>query len=249
MHLDRILRYPVKSLSVERLDRAPLIPGQGLPYDRHWGLARPDGEATQDGAWHSKKHFVVLVREYGLARLNSRFDETTGLFAMTGPNGLAVEGDLNTPSGRAAIAGTVARHLGLADEAAPTLVKAKSLGYFDTTRGPISILNLESHRALERVMEQDLDPVRFRMNLLLEGAEPWAEEAWPGRRVKIGDAVLEVTEPTGRCKATHINPDSADADAEILRALKRHFGNTRMGVYAEVVEGGEIKPGDTVALV
>lgn len=36
MKLLEIWRYPVKSLSGERLERAVLNPGLGLPHDRRW---------------------------------------------------------------------------------------------------------------------------------------------------------------------------------------------------------------------
>lgn len=249
MHIDRILRYPVKSLSAEELRTAPLTPGQGLPFDRRWALARPDGDAITTPGWHPKSHFLVLVREYGLAQIKSHFDEVTGRMSLKAPDGLHAEGNLSTPEGRDAIAGAVAKHLGLDKEGTPKFIEAQEIGYFDTTKGPVSLLNMESHRQLEKLTSLKLDPIRFRMNLLVEGMKAWSETLWPGKRLKIGGATLEVTENTGRCKATHVNPETGELDVKILHTLKQHFGHTQMGIYAVVVEGGAIHAGDELSLL
>jgi len=249
MKLHEIWRYPVKSLSGERLDRAVLNPGIGLPHDRRWALARPDGDATAGGAWASKAHFYVLVREHGLAELRCQFDQISGQFSLTGPNGLKAEGNLAAPEGRAAIEEAVASHLGLSAADKPALVEADSLGYFDAQVGPVSILNMNSLRALGTALGQDLDPLRFRMNFLVEGLDAWAEMAWPEKRVRIGKAELKVTQITGRCKATHVNPSTGSADIQMVRALKDNFGHTQLGVYAEVINGGPIQPGDAVEVL
>jgi hypothetical protein len=65
----------------------------------------------------------------------------------------------------------------------------------------------------------------------------------------VGDARLKVHRRIGRCAATEVNPATAERDMQILRALSHGFDHTNMGVYAEVVRGGDVKAGDTVALV
>lgn len=249
MKLHEIWRYPVKSLTGAKMARTVLNPSQGLPHDRRWALARPGSDAAQAPGWQSKSQFFVLVREHALAQLKCRFDDVTGRFCFDAPNGLHAEGTLTTPEGRAAIAAGVAKHLGLAPDDAPVMVEAGEIGYFDTTKGPVSLLNLASLRALEEAIGQPLDPARFRMNFLIEGAEPWSEAGWIGKRIQVGTAVLRVTEPTGRCKATHVNPDTGETDAKILHALKDNFDHTQMGVYAIVEDGGPVEAGDEVRVL
>jgi hypothetical protein len=43
-----------------------------------------------------------------------------------------------------------------------------------------------------------------------------------------------------RCAATQVNPATAERDLDIVAALEHSFDHTNMGVYAEVVAGGEI---------
>ena len=249
MNLSEIWRYPVKSLSGASIQRTVLNPGQGLPHDRRWALALADGEAVKDQGWHAKAQFFVQARDHALATLQCQFDDRSGLFTIEGTDGLHVEGNLMSDEGRAAIAGGVAKHLGLDDADTPVLVEAQDIGYFDTTQGPVSLLNMASHRALESVLGHTLDPQRFRMNFWLEGVEPWAETLWPGQRVQIGQAILRISKATGRCKATHVNPATGTLDVKVMHALKEHFGHTDMGVYGIVESGGPVNAGDTVTLL
>jgi hypothetical protein len=249
MTLQEIWRYPVKSLSGQSLDRVVLNPDLGLPHDRRWALARPDGNAVTDKDWHPKSQFVVLVREFALAALNCQFDERSGVFSLQGPDGLEASGNLASEAGRTLISNAVASHLGHPADQAPILVEAKKIGYFDTQEGPLSILNLASLRALEEVLGQPIDPLRFRMNFLIDGAEAWAERQWLGKRLRIGKTKLLITEGTGRCKATHVNPTNAVADVNVLSALKSNFGHTEMGIYAKVICGGLVQPGDKVEII
>ena len=249
MKLSEIWRYPIKSLSGAPLARVVLNPGLGLPHDRRWALARPQGKAIEDPAWHPKSQFFVLVRETALAELKCEFDERSAKFSLKGPQGLKATGNLGHAEGRSIISDAIAEHLNLAPEQAPVLVEAQKFGYFDATQGPLSLLNLASLRALESALGHSLAPERFRMNFFIEGGQAWSERTWIGKRVRIGKTVLRITEEIGRCKATHIDVDSGQEDVNVLKALKTNFGHTNMGVYAKVIEGGLIQPSDDIEVL
>ena len=51
-----------------------------------------------------------------------------------------------------------------------------------------------------------------------------------------------------RCAATQVNPATAERDLDIVGALQRGFGHNLMGVYAEIVLGGDIAIGDGLTL-
>jgi len=55
-----------------------------------------------------------------------------------------------------------------------------------------------------------------------------------------------VVSPITRCAATQVNPATAQRDLDIVAALGRAFGHINMGVYAEVVAGGEVAVGDAL---
>ena len=67
--------------------------------------------------------------------------------------------------------------------------------------------------------------------------------------VRLGEVEARLFKPIVRCLATHVDPDTAQADIEITKALFDHYGHTLCGVYASVTTGGRIALGDPVELV
>jgi uncharacterized protein YcbX len=131
---------------------------------------------------------------------------------------------------------------------APHLVEAPGHMFSDTRDKVVSIINLASVHDLERVVRQPVEPLRFRANLYIEGAPAWSEFEWVGKDIAIGDARLTVTKRIDRCAATNVNPETAERDRNIPRALQRGFGHIDMGVYAKVVTGGTIATGDSLSV-
>jgi len=240
----------VKSLSADRLDAVTLTAGAGVPHDRRFALAH--GSARLDAGapeWRPKSDFLALVRNARLAKLESRFDPETGTLAIHRDGRKVVEGDATSPLGRSLIEQFFAAFMGQEARGGVRLVEAAGFMFSDVPEAWVSIINLESVRDLERVTAKPVDPVRFRGNLIIAGGPPWAEHVWVGQEITVGDARLKVHRRIGRCAATEVNPATAERDMQILRALSHGFDHTNMGVYAEVVRGGDVKAGDTVALV
>ena len=50
-----------------------------------------------------------------------------------------------------------------------------------------------------------------------------------------------------RCAAVNVDPDTAQRDLAIPQALQRRLGHADCGIYAEVITGGTIGAGDTIA--
>jgi uncharacterized protein YcbX len=68
---------------------------------------------------------------------------------------------------------------------------------------------------------------RFRPNVVIEGAEAWAEDRW--ERIAIGGVVLRAPKPCERCVITTIDPATATTEREPLRTLAT-FRRTARGV-------------------
>lgn len=233
MKIASLHRYPVKSLSGESMDSVVLVPGRGIPGDRRFALAR---EANGPRVpWAKKSTFRTLVRDPKLAALSSTYAET-GDLEIVHRGDVVASGNLTTAEGRAHIEDFFADFLG----ERPHLVEGEDCGLFDTRDAVVSMLNLASVQELERVIGATIEPARFRANIVLNGKKAWCERDWIGRRVHIGQVVLEVTEHTGRCAATHLDPKTAESDLNILKALQDNFGHTDMGVFARVIKGGSI---------
>ena len=135
------------------------------------------------------------------------------------------------------------------DRAQPARIVTAGRGMTDTDFASISILNLASNAALGAEMGQTLAPERWRANLWIDGVDAWAERDWIGRRIAIGDVVLDVMEHIVRCRATMVDPATGLIDGDTLTALNTGHGHQEMGLYARVMTGGAIVPGDPVVLL
>jgi len=91
---------------------------------------------------------------------------------------------------------------------------------------------------------------RFRPNILVDaGLEDFAENAWIGKTIGIGDEVrLSVTGPCPRCVMTTLAQSDLPKDPGILRTAVLQNG-ANVGVYAEVLQGGTIRSGDAIRIL
>ena len=64
---------------------------------------------------------------------------------------------------------------------------------------------------------------------------------------RSADATLKVVKRIVRCAAVNVDPDTAQRDLAIPPALQRRLGHADCGIYAEVIKGGSIAEGDTIA--
>jgi uncharacterized protein YcbX len=92
----------------------------------------------------------------------------------------------------------------------------------------------------------ELDPLRFRANLYVEGWPAWAENGWTGRKLMLGWGQAEVFKPIVRCAAPDVNPTTAQRDAEVTKALFDAYGHMNCGVYVRVTSPGRVSLGDAV---
>lgn len=241
-----IYRYPVKGLSAEALDRVTLAPGRALPGDRRFALELADARIREPGQWRPRNNFLMLARNPRLAALETAFDPESGWLTVVRDGRIVAQGRMTEPQGRAVLEKFFAAYMGDEARGRPRLVEASEQPFTDAPAPFLSIINLASLGELARAVGAPVEPLRFRGNLYLDGAEPWAEFAWIGREIEAGTARLRVVEPIERCAATNANPETGVRDMNLPRALADAFGHVDMGVYAEVVGGGQVALGDPV---
>jgi len=122
--------------------------------------------------------------------------------------------------------------------------------YFDAF--PMMLLSDASLRSMqERAPGSRFDVRRFRPNLVVSEVrtgEDFPEQAWRGRRLRIGGAVLRVTVECPRCVMVTHGFDDLPRDPGVMRALVREAGGN-LGVYAQVETPGRVRVGDAVELL
>jgi uncharacterized protein YcbX len=234
-------------MSAEDLQDVQLQAGRTLPGDRRFAIARGSARVdTAEPSWHPKDHFVTLMGEARLATLKSAFDADTGRLTIRRGGKPVSQGKVTEATGRVLVDQFFAAYLDQAGSGAPKLIDSGNRAMTDNRDPVVSLINLASVRDLERVVGRPVDPIRFRANIYIDGLPAWAEMSWIGQELRIGDCRLSVVEPIERCAATTVNPDTAERDINIPKALQRGYRHVNMGIYARLEEGGRIAVGAAV---
>jgi len=135
--------------------------------------------------------------------------------------------------------------------AGPGVLTAFTDGYpiLITNEGSLEHLN---GRASERVPMN-----RFRPNIVIKGAAPFAEDTW--KRIRVGEVEIDVVKPCSRCAITTVDAISGKRGKEPLATLAtfrlheketwfgqnsihRSLGSIRVGDVVEVLETGLAAP-------
>ena len=207
--------------------------------------------------WLSKTHFLMLMRDEKLAELTTRFDAEAGQLTIE-RHGRTVLRESLRPSadGRRRVeaffdeflAGGVGRAAAHRRGGGARLCRCPPQAERDDR--PIRVADQSrKHRARSNSRSaRRSTPLRFRANVYFEGAPAWSELEWLEHGDRDRRARLRVVSAITRCAATQVNPATAKRDLDIVGGAARGFGHNLMGVYAEVVEGGEIAAGDAIML-
>lgn len=255
--LESVWRYPVKSMPGESLPEAYVdfagVLGDRLYAVHHAGAPKAFPFLTA----RSRKEMLRFRPKFrrpeltlapdNLTEAETRGPGVTPLFPTNEDLSLEIE----APNGRT---------LSASDPALPGLIAGDQLDASDLTIirsdramtdcRPLSLLATQTVDGIGRAVGVTLDKRRFRENLYLDlhSAESFAEDAFVGRRLRIGPKLtVHVLERDIRCRMISIDPASLDENPEILRYVARNHDNTA-GVYAAVLVAGLVRPGDDIVL-
>jgi uncharacterized protein YcbX len=247
--IQSIYRYPVKGLTPEKLDSVRLEPGQTLPADRRYAIENsPSGFDAAAPGYLPKTAFLMLMRNERLATLDTRYDDASHTLVIRHEGREAVRGDLSSKDGRLAVEAFFRRFMPAELRGPPKVLVADGHSFSDVAAKVVSIINLASVAAIETVVGVPVNPLRFRANLYVDGWPAWHEFRLVGQEIAIGGARLRVVKRIVRCAATDVDPDTGMRDLTIPATLMRTFDHMDCGIYAQVIEGGEVKPGDAISV-
>jgi uncharacterized protein len=231
-HIASIVRYPVKSMAGETLQRAVLTES-GLTNDRLYAF-------ESSGA------------PPGMLRLTGRERrEMLRYKPVLSPNGSV---DVHTPTGETLRIDSQAL-LAYLQSSIPD-VSSLSLTLAATPQTdvrPLSLISLQTVRALSEELGEPVDPRRFRANLHLDLlAGPFTEDTLLGRTIRIGSTTsIKILERDPRCRLITYDPEAPHTSEplfSIMKLLDRHHGG-RAGVYASIMAPGPIHTGDPIQVL
>ena len=223
-----LFRYPVKSMAAEALDQID-VGWNGFDGDRRWAFVRR-------GLVRSGFPWLTIRENPSMWKYQPYFVEPQN------PNQSTTL--VRTPSGEE----MDVTDEELADELGHecTLIK-QDRGVFDAF--PLSLISLQTIRALSASVGRDLEMRRFRPNIVIDAVDGGdaPEEAWVGDTIAIGAMQMRIDKRDKRCVMINVDPETTQRDASVLRAVAQER-DARLGVYGTIVSQGKIRIGDEVSI-
>ncbi len=115
---------------------------------------------------------------------------------------------------------------------------------------PVLLIGAASLEALNHALPQPITSARFRPNIVVAGAEPYAEDSW--RRIRVGAIEFDVVKPCSRCVIPSIDLDTAQRQAVVAQTLARLRRRDNAVYFGQnlIARGcGEIAVGDEVVVL
>ena len=229
MKVAEIRRYPVKSMLGEVVPAAE-VGERGIVGDRLWAVRDPDGK------FGSGKNTRRFRRMPGLFEFRAYAAERAPIVEL--PDGRRFAAD--DPDGHRAVGEALARTV--------TLTEEVDIPHHD--EGPVSLITTAALRRLTELAGgepdgTDVDPLRFRANLLIDvPGSGFPEDSWPAGLLRVGpDVVLRPVRRLTRCAMIDMAQDRAGRRDDLLKTLAGQHGLT-FGVFATVERPGRVTVGD-----
>jgi hypothetical protein len=253
--VESLWRYPVKSMRGEELEAA-FVGFAGVYGDRLFAFkssASPAGFPYLTGREHEEmlryrprfRHPSKAAAPPNLTEAESITPGLNPVFAD--PADLAV--DIETPSGAVLAVDDpdLIRMLGERIGTGHALTLLRSERAMTDCR-PISLFSVQTGQQLGEEIGSALDKRRFRANIYmhLDEAAGFAEDEFVGATLRIGSkTTIAILERDPRCKMITLDPDTGEANPEILQKVMQDH-NGMAGVYGAVLVEGAVRAGDDI---
>jgi uncharacterized protein YcbX len=229
-----IYRYPVKSMRGESLKSI------------HIGMDGLEGDRRAAFVTTNTPSFLLTARQLpAIVRYAPSFKNTRDLSLKN----IRVK----TPEGQDVPLTSKALLLELVELCGYALeLKEEKHGIFDEMA--ISLISQRTIQTIGRQAGIDLDPRRFRPNLLIEAyhSAPFQEEQWIGGYLKFGSrddsARIRAEDRDERCMVVNLDPETGEQNPMVLRSIAR-MRQECAGIYCSTETPGTIRVGDYVYLI
>ena len=128
------------------------------------------------------------------------------------------------------------------------LMKNKDFPFFDTSISKkvdfinsVSLLNIQSINDFQKKINKKIETSIFRGNICIDGIEPWKEQEWIGKIIKINGVPFKVEKNIPRCVAINLKPKTDDNSFDLLQSLKKTYNHFDMGIYLTALDDGKIE--------
>lgn len=271
MRVARLFRFPVKGFPAEEIPEADVRTDRGIIGDRVAAFTNGSLDVPDD-TWHRYSAFTVLKNNTDLqkwqvalvlAEASAQSSPDTEAAAsspatvtLTSPTGESTTFRTDDRDSRAASADFLSARIPPQGDF-PRALSVAGQGMFDSQSSGISIINPATVSAISQTAdgqaalapnETELDPLRFRGNVLVDGLAPFEEFALIGKIVRLGGVRLAITQAIERCPATTVNPATTEVDVNVPRVLASACGHLHCGIYGRILESGLVSTGDQLEI-
>ena len=229
--VEQLWRYPVKSIGGERIGLVS-AGAAGLRGDRAYAVQDADGKL---GSGKNSRRFTRML---GLLSLTAHYPAEGSAPVVVAGDGTrypvedrSADDYLSVRFGR------------------PVRVRADTgISHFDEV--PVSLVGTATLQWLAReVPGVAVDARRLRPNIVVRTQEPFAEEQWLGRPVRIGTAVFEFDRVFQRCVMVGMaQPGLPDSSAVLRRIAAREDQPVCLAVGGHVLEPGDLAAGQELTV-
>jgi uncharacterized protein YcbX len=262
LELTSLYRYAVKSCRGERLARSR-VTEMGLSFDRHWMVADEQG------------HMLTGRDEPRLVQVEAVAEEEGETLQLSAPgmhdlhvsrHALCIEqpakvwrDEFIARGGYSPVNAWMSQFLGrsvqllhIGEQSTRHSEKRPHLQLSFSDAYPLLLLNEASLRELSTRVGRDMQVERFRPNLVVSGADAFAEDGW--HRLRIGGVTFIVEKPCERCVFTTVDPVTAQrsSDQEPLRTLgkfRKQPGGVMFCMNLRAENTGELHAGMPVEVL
>lgn len=238
--VQQVWRYPVKSLGGQRV-AASLVNERGLLGDRLWAVRDADGKL---GSGKDSRRFR---RMEGLLGVTARYDAEPRTSQIEPPVVVGAEGSEH-PVGTGAADALLRLVTGRPQV---KVCRENAVSHFDEVA--LSLIGTATLDWLQAELpDVEIDPRRFRVNLVVSTSEPFVEECWLGRDIRIGmgpDAVHAVFDRVlQRCVMVGMaQPGLTESGAVLRRLGQRDAHPVCLALGGMIARPGVVRAGDVVS--
>mgnify|MGYP002655726281 CR=1 FL=1 len=235
-HIKEIVRYPVKTFYGESVKKTNVM-DYGLYGDRSHAYL----DESRPGKYLTITQFPKMVRY----KAEFTGEENENLFPPV---------RITTPDGKRIPWDDKELLKEMEDHSSRKITPVK----YSPVHVPVGAIEEENillvtDASLQKMKEmwgkEKMDFQRFRPNLVISliKEDPFAEEKWFGKTMKIGSAEIKVKRHCERCMIITVDPESGERDSSLHKKVISERDN-HFGVYSSVMKTGEISAGDAVYL-
>ncbi len=260
--LKEITIYPVKSaggIAVQEWNVEP----RGLAHDRRWMVVTPDGDFLTQRDW-PRMALLTPALEANILRLDAPGCEPLRVPRLPEGERLtvhvwrsvceAVSAGADADAWLSTFLKMPCRLVYMPDDTrrsiSPDYTAGEGIVSF-ADGFPLLLIGESSLTDLNARLAEPVPMNRFRPNLVVTGAAPYAEDDWA--QVRVGDVLFHVVKPCARCAMTTVEQTTGERTGpeplQTLAGYRREGGKVMFGQNLIPAAPGVVRVGDKVEVV